>query len=96
MGVYSWQIFYRPDLVFLSLLVAIYFSTHFHLDVKKPGLPLVIIYSGTMIGSIGGGYLSSWLIKKGWHVYKARKMALLVSAICVIRFSLQDTLRICG
>jgi ACS family hexuronate transporter-like MFS transporter len=37
-----------------------------------------------MVGSIGGGYLSSWLIKKGWPVYKARKTALLVAAFCVI------------
>jgi ACS family hexuronate transporter-like MFS transporter len=37
-----------------------------------------------MIGSLGGGYLSSWLIKKGWPVYKARKVALLVAAFCVV------------
>ena len=37
-----------------------------------------------MIGSIGGGYLSSWLIKKGCSVSKARKTALLVAAVCVI------------
>jgi len=45
---------------------------------------LVIVYTGTMIGSIGGGYLSSWLIKKAWPVYKARKTALLISAFCVV------------
>ena len=43
-----------------------------------------MVYAGTMIGSIGGGYLSSWLIKKGWPIYKARKTALLISAFCVI------------
>jgi ACS family hexuronate transporter-like MFS transporter len=37
-----------------------------------------------MIGSLGGGYLSSWLIKKGWPVYKARKAALLIAAFFVI------------
>ena len=37
-----------------------------------------------MIGSLGGGQLSSWLIKKGWPVYKARKAALLAAAVCVI------------
>jgi ACS family hexuronate transporter-like MFS transporter len=78
------KFFTDPIWFFFLFWLPSYFSTHFHLDVKKPGLPLVIIYSGTMIGSIGGGYLSSWLIKKGWHVYKARKMALLVSAICVV------------
>jgi ACS family hexuronate transporter-like MFS transporter len=58
-----------------------YFSTTFGLDLKKPSLPLMVIYAATTIGSIGGGYFSSWLIKKGWSVLKARKGALLVFAI---------------
>jgi len=56
------KFFTDPIWFFFLFWLPSYFSTHFHLDVKKPGLPLVIIYSGTMIGSIGGGYLSSWLI----------------------------------
>lgn len=78
------KFFTDPIWFFFLFWLPSYFSSNFHLDLKKPSLPLVIIYSGTMIGSIGGGYLSSWLIKKGWPVYKARKMALLVAAICVI------------
>jgi ACS family hexuronate transporter-like MFS transporter len=58
-----------------------YFSSTFSLDLKKPSLPLMIIYTATTVGSIGGGYFSSWLIKKGWPVLKARKTALLVFAI---------------
>jgi MFS transporter, ACS family, hexuronate transporter len=61
-----------------------YFSDTFHLDLSKPGWPLVIVYSATTIGSIGGGYLSSYLIKKGWPIYKARKSAMLFFAICVV------------
>jgi ACS family hexuronate transporter-like MFS transporter len=44
----------------------------------------VIIYTATTIGSIGGGYLSGWLINKGWEVSRARRTAMLVFAICVI------------
>jgi ACS family hexuronate transporter-like MFS transporter len=40
----------------------------------------MIIYTATTIGSIGGGYLSSLLIKKGWPVLKARKSCLLIFA----------------
>lgn len=58
-----------------------YFASTFGLDLKKPSLPLMVIYAATTIGSIGGGYFSSWLIKKGWSVIKARKGALLVFAI---------------
>jgi ACS family hexuronate transporter-like MFS transporter len=39
------------------------------------------IYAATTIGSIGGGYLSSLLIKKGWGVLNARKFVLLLFAI---------------
>ena len=40
----------------------------------------MIIYAATTVGSIGGGYLSSLLIKKGWPVLRARKASLLVFA----------------
>jgi ACS family hexuronate transporter-like MFS transporter len=60
-----------------------YFDKTFHLNVKQPGWPLAIIYSATTIGSIGGGYLSGALIKKGWPVYKARKTVMLIFALCV-------------
>jgi ACS family hexuronate transporter-like MFS transporter len=61
-----------------------YFAETFHLDLKKPSLPLIIVYSATTIGSIGGGYLSSWFINKGWPIFKARKTAMLLFAICVV------------
>ena len=61
-----------------------YFSDTFSLDLKKPGWPLVIVYSATTIGSIGGGYLSGYLIKRGLPVYKARKRAMFFFAVCVL------------
>lgn len=60
-----------------------YFATTFSLDLKKPSLPLVVVYSMTTVGSIGGGYLSSYLIKRGWSVFRARKMAMLLFAVLV-------------
>jgi ACS family hexuronate transporter-like MFS transporter len=61
-----------------------YFSDTFKLDLSKPGWPLVIVYSCTTVGSIGGGYLSGYLIKKGWPVYKARKTVMFIFALCVV------------
>lgn len=61
-----------------------YFSSTFNLDLKKPSLPLILVYTATSIGSIGGGYLSSYLIKKGWPVFKARKTAMFIFALCVV------------
>lgn len=61
-----------------------YFATTFQLDLKKPSLELVVVYTATTIGSIGGGYLSGWFIRKGWPVFRARKTAMLIFALCVV------------
>jgi ACS family hexuronate transporter-like MFS transporter len=60
-----------------------YFADAFKLDLTKPSWQLVVVYVATTFGSIGGGYLSSKLIKMGWPVLKARKITLLISAIAV-------------
>lgn len=44
-------------------------------------LPLVILYSLTMIGSIGGGYFPIYFIKKGFAPYDGRMKAMLLIAI---------------
>ena len=41
----------------------------------------MIIYGATTIGSIAGGYFSSWLINRGWQTIKARKAVLLLFAL---------------
>src|SRR2546425_5686770 len=48
------------------------------------GLPLVTIYLIADVGSIGGGCLSSSLIKRGWTVNASRKTAMLVCALAVV------------
>jgi ACS family hexuronate transporter-like MFS transporter len=57
-----------------------YFASTFHIDLKKPSIELMIIYASTTIGSIMGGYLSSYLIKRGWRVLKARQAVLFIFA----------------
>lgn len=54
------------------------------LDLKSFGLPMVVIYTATTIGSIGGGWLSSFLISKGMPVYKSRKITMLLFALLVV------------
>jgi ACS family hexuronate transporter-like MFS transporter len=61
-----------------------FFSSVYQIDFKKPSLQLVIVYSATTIGSIGGGWLSSYLIKKGWKVFRARKASMLFFALSVL------------
>lgn len=61
-----------------------FFNKKFTLDLKTVGLPLVVVYLATSIGSIGGGYLSSAFIKRGWSINAARKTAMLICAVCVV------------
>lgn len=54
------------------------------LELLALGPPLVVIYLMTDVGSIGGGGLSSWWIRRGWSVNAARKTAMLVCALAVV------------
>ncbi|TWR25596.1 MFS transporter [Mucilaginibacter achroorhodeus] len=73
-----------PMWYFFLFWLPSYFSSTFNLDLKKPTLPLILIYTATTAGSIGGGYLSSWFIKKGMPVFRARKTAMFIFALCVV------------
>jgi MFS transporter, ACS family, hexuronate transporter len=54
------------------------------LNIKSFGLPLVVIYSSTTIGSIFGGWLSSFMIRKGVTPFNARKYTMLIFALLVM------------
>src|SRR5215204_2379459 len=54
------------------------------LSLKDFGLPLVVVYLLADIGSIGGGWLSSSLIKRGWTINAGRKLAMLICALAVV------------
>jgi ACS family hexuronate transporter-like MFS transporter len=47
-------------------------------------LPLFVVYQMATIGSIGGGWLSSSLIKRGRSVNSSRKIAMLICALAVV------------
>jgi ACS family hexuronate transporter-like MFS transporter len=65
-----------------------FFGKNYGLDLKTFGPPLIAIYLLADVGSIGGGWLSSALIKRGWSVNRGRKTAMLVCALCVLPVSL--------
>jgi MFS transporter, ACS family, hexuronate transporter len=54
------------------------------LSLMKIGLPIVVIYVIADVGSVAGGWLSSWLIHRGRTVNFARKTTLLICAVCVV------------
>jgi ACS family hexuronate transporter-like MFS transporter len=61
-----------------------FLNSNYGLNITQIGLPLVVIYVTADIGSIGGGWLSSTLINRGWAVNKARKVTMLICAVAVV------------
>src|SRR5439155_768025 len=59
-------------------------ADRFHVDIKKIGLPLIIIYLLADVGSVAGGWLSSSLMKQGWTANAARKTAMLICSVCIL------------
>ena len=55
----------------------------FNLDLKTFGPPLAVIYTMAMLGSLAGGALSAWLLRKGVTLNAARKSSLLTGAVLV-------------
>ena len=54
------------------------------IDLAHVFWPLLVVYLMADIGSIAGGGLSSWLIRRGGTVNAARKLTLLACALCVL------------
>jgi len=61
-----------------------FFSRTYGLDLKTIGPPVLLIYMVASVGSIGGGWLSGWLINRGWSANAARKTAMLIFALAVV------------
>jgi ACS family hexuronate transporter-like MFS transporter len=72
--IWSFYLFWLPS----------FLKQRYGLGIKGVMLPMAIVYLMADVGSIGGGWLSSALIKRGWSVNSARKLALLVCAILVV------------
>lgn len=75
------KILLDPIYWFFMFWLPSYFASTFKLNMANLSPELMIIYIMTIAGSIGGGYFSSWLIKRGWPTLKARKTALFIFAI---------------
>lgn len=61
-----------------------YFNSTYHLNLTHSAIHVSTVYVVAGFGSILGGYLSGWLIKKGLPVYKARKISMFFFACCVL------------
>lgn len=72
--VWWFYLFWIPD----------YLQREHGLRLGSIGLPIFVIYLISDIGSVGGGWLSSSMIRRGFSANAARKSAMLVCALCVV------------
>jgi MFS transporter, ACS family, hexuronate transporter len=61
-----------------------FLNRNYGIDLRTVGPPLVAIYLIADVGSIGGGWLSSFLLKRGWTPNAGRKVAMLAMALSVV------------
>ena len=61
-----------------------FLDAQYGLNGTAVSLPVATVYTMTTIGSVGGGWLPMFLINRGWPVFKARKVSMLIYALCVI------------
>jgi ACS family hexuronate transporter-like MFS transporter len=58
-----------------------YLEAQFGMKGTEIVLPLAVLYSMTMVGSIGGGWFPMYFINKGYNPYEGRMKAMLVIAL---------------
>jgi ACS family hexuronate transporter-like MFS transporter len=61
-----------------------YLQRQHGLHLSQIGLPILAIYIIADLGSVGGGWISSSLLHRGFTVNAARKSAMLICALCVL------------
>lgn len=69
---------------FLLFWLPSFLKSEYGMEGMQVSLPLALVYTMTTIGSIGGGWFSGNLIRKGWPVYRARMFSMLLFAFCVL------------
>lgn len=57
-----------------------YLKDQYHMKPTEMAIPLAVLYSMTMVGSIGGGWFPMHFIKKGYSPYDGRMKAMLIMA----------------
>ena len=84
-----WAIFFGKILTdpiwwFYLYWIPGFLNRQYGLPIGRIGLPLIVIYNVSAIGSIYGGWLPGKFLSLGWSVNRARKTAMLIYAIAVL------------
>lgn len=57
-----------------------YLKDQYHLELTEMAIPLAVLYSMTMVGSVAGGWFPMYFIKKGYTAYDGRMIAMVIIA----------------
>jgi len=66
----------------------LFMNDRFGIDLRTIGLPMITVYLLADVGSVAGGWFSSFLLKRNWTVNGARKTAMLVCALLILPVSM--------
>jgi ACS family hexuronate transporter-like MFS transporter len=85
----TWAIFFGKILTdpvwwFYLYWLPGFLNRRYSLPIGRIGLPLVVIYNMSAVGSIYGGWLPGKFLSLGWSANRARKTAMLIYAIAVL------------
>lgn len=69
---------------FYLFYLPMFLHDNYGLDLNQAKWPLIVIYSVSSVGSIGGGWLSGWRMNRGHTVNSGRKFAMLICALAVV------------
>lgn len=61
-----------------------FLKAQYHIEGTAIAMPVTLVYTMACFGSISGGWLPMYLIKRNWPVFKARKISMLIYAVCVL------------
>ena len=61
-----------------------FLKAQYGLEGTAVALPVALVYTLSTVGSIFGGWLPLFFIKRGWPVFKSRKTSMLIYAFAVI------------
>jgi ACS family hexuronate transporter-like MFS transporter len=69
--------------LFVSWL-PLYLAETFGFDIKQIGIFAWVPYVGAMLGSLFGGWLSGYLIRRGWTIDRSRKSAITLGGLIMV------------
>lgn len=78
------KFFTDPIWWFILFWLPSFLNKQYGMTKLELAFPIAVVYTMAMFGSIAGGWLSGYFIQRGWPVYKARRTALLIFALCAL------------